>query len=678
MWLLDVKTYTLTDVINPAGIRYAILSHTWSVGEISFTDIQRPELARKKLGWHKIEQTCRVAAERGIRYVWIDTCCIDKSSSAELSEAINSMFAWYKASAECYVHLEDLDGWACDSDLHHSLWAGNSDLGRFGCLICDPVLAAALPACRWFTRGWTLQELIAPKNLYFYDRNWERRGMKSSLKTVLSGITKIDPETLLDPERLSLIPVGKRMSWAASRETTRVEDMAYCLLGIFGVNMPLIYGEGANAFLRLQEAVALATEDLSLFAWTGESGSRGLPYSGVLARAPSQFASCSFLENIDDPLEYDSRSFTMINRRVGFQACLKTEKSQGDYLMRLHCRNADDPELSTVVIRLVKTPGGFVRHRTDSTFHGDQHHGITDPSSWDPVPRMVSIPKTLQYADLVKVRHRYNDSFQFKVTTTEDWYYKLTASLPDLIDETPNSTHWDSSTNKFMTEGHPMFAGLLTGTIYDSTGAFLTQFLVFFGFCDQRARTDGKVGLKPWIALSGDGEALQAPAEESGIFDLPEGVMSERLRMNYPRFLSYAARFFRAQMQATGKAQMQAQAEVDDAMKAGRQMLTDLGEPGDSDFSGSEAGSTGATSNKAKSDISGKQLRQNLTYERPRVFVSASINTLDAGDYTTHRVSMKLSPQVEETTSQKAYIYRFGRGYNGYEACELDGEGGYR
>ncbi|KAK1758893.1 HET-domain-containing protein, partial [Echria macrotheca] len=434
MWLLDVKSYVLVDVVNSTDVRYATLSHTWASEEVSFADIQNLRCAKKRLGWHKIEQSCHLAAQRGIDYVWIDTCCIDKSSSAELSEAINSMFAWYKDSHECYVHLSDLD----PSD----------------------DLETALPKCRWFTRGWTLQELIAPKELLFYDNQWNFRGKKASMTKLLSQITNVDEKILLVPELLSLVSVGKRMSWAAKRQTTRLEDMAYCLFGIFGVNMPLIYGEGTNAFLRLQEAVALATEDLSLFAWTGTSADEGFPYSGILAHSPSQFAACRLLEKIDDPLESDSRSFTVVNRNVGFQACLRTDTNHGDYLMRLHCKDAGDRQDRTVVIRLVKTPGGFVRHSTDNVFYGELHHDVQDLESWDPVPRAVTISKRLSTVDLRSIQQRFSESFHFKVAA-EGFYYKLTASMPELADETHSSTHWDSSTSRFLTEGHPLFTGLL-------------------------------------------------------------------------------------------------------------------------------------------------------------------------------------------------------------------------
>ena len=185
-------------------------------------------------------ETCRLAREQGLSYAWIDTCCIDKSSSAELTEAINSMFNWYKESAICFAFLSDLPA------------------------LKSKVLENELRLCRWFTRGWTLQELIAPKSVEFYDQGWQRRGTKQSLQQELSAITGIDLEILEDSNLLSTIPVARRMSWASRRKTSRVEDRAYSLLGLFDVNVPLIYGEGPKAFIRLQEEIMKQNNDLSL------------------------------------------------------------------------------------------------------------------------------------------------------------------------------------------------------------------------------------------------------------------------------------------------------------------------------------------------------------------------------------------------------------------------------
>ncbi|KAK4651983.1 hypothetical protein QC762_0098320 [Podospora pseudocomata] len=185
-------------------------------------------LQQKKPGYDKIRQTIRLAHLNGLKHAWVDTCCINKDSSAELSESINSMYAWYAAAKVCFVYLSDLDPAAADENLEQ-----------------------ALPRCRWFKRGWTLQELIAPRHVIFYDRDWNERGTKDSLSSLLSKITTIPEELLRGDKRLDHYAVGRRMSWASMRKTTRREDEAYCLLGIFNVNMPLLYGEGEAAFFRL-------------------------------------------------------------------------------------------------------------------------------------------------------------------------------------------------------------------------------------------------------------------------------------------------------------------------------------------------------------------------------------------------------------------------------------------
>jgi hypothetical protein len=173
----------------------------------------------------------------------ITSCCIDQRSSAELSEAINAMFRWYKNADVCYVYLSDAE-WCIDKEIM------NETLGK----------------CRWFTRGWTLQELIAPRNIEFYSRDWQKIATKDECCKQLSLITGID-KNILRGSNLANVSIARRMSWASRRETTRQEDIAYCLLGIFDVNIPLIYGEGLKAFQRLQETIMNTTYDQSLFAW---------------------------------------------------------------------------------------------------------------------------------------------------------------------------------------------------------------------------------------------------------------------------------------------------------------------------------------------------------------------------------------------------------------------------
>ncbi|KAH8807594.1 heterokaryon incompatibility protein-domain-containing protein [Xylogone sp. PMI_703] len=268
MWLLNVDTFCLEFFHGPDQVRYAILSHTWEKEEVIYQDMSNLSLARQKSGWYKIEMTCNTARDASLKYAWIDTCCIDKSSSAELSEAINSMYDWYKQSTICYAYLCDLPD---SADNPHS-----------------PM--EYLRKSRWFTRGWTLQELIAPRNIVFYNASWSIVGSKHRYVPILAKVTGVDVSVLEDTGHLVDIPVGRKISWAAKRVTTRIEDNAYSLLGILNVNMPLLYGEGHKAFIRLQEEVVKISNDLSLFAWQSSREPRkSLKYSGIFAHFPSEF-----------------------------------------------------------------------------------------------------------------------------------------------------------------------------------------------------------------------------------------------------------------------------------------------------------------------------------------------------------------------------------------------------
>ncbi|OJJ30900.1 hypothetical protein ASPWEDRAFT_44873 [Aspergillus wentii DTO 134E9] len=200
-----------------------------------------------------------MAFTNDIHYVWIDTCCIDKTSSSELSEAINSMYCWYREARVCYAFLADIK-------------------------TVDQV-----PQSQWFTRGWTLQELIASAEMTFFNQDWRELGSKKEPKELISGRTGIATSILDQTADLESVCIAQRMSWAAKRETARLEDQAYCLLGIFGINMPMLYGEGKNAFIRLQEEILRISSDESIFAWKSSHGYR----SGLLADPPSAFEDCA-------------------------------------------------------------------------------------------------------------------------------------------------------------------------------------------------------------------------------------------------------------------------------------------------------------------------------------------------------------------------------------------------
>ena len=294
MRLLDTKTLKLREFIGSDIPEYAILSHTWEKEEVSFQDYPKPD-SRKLAGFSKISRCCALAASEGWQYVWIDTCCIDKSSSAELSEAINSMYRWYAEAQVCYVYMADI---SVVRNKENPLSFKNRTFAE----------------SRWFTRGWTLQELLAPRSVSFYDSNWTNFGLRASLEDELEAATRISKHNFQRPRDAS---IAAKMSWASFRETTRIEDVAYCLLGLFDVNMPLLYGEGNKAFKRLQHEIIRSTDDESIFAWSN----RYAFVSGMFANSPDDFANSGDI--IPILLKPRRNPYTVTNRGLAFETPIR-------------------------------------------------------------------------------------------------------------------------------------------------------------------------------------------------------------------------------------------------------------------------------------------------------------------------------------------------------------------
>ena len=271
---------------------YVILSHRWGPveDEVSFRDMTQDSpqhgRARQKQGYSKIEQCCRQALRDKIGHAWVDTCCIDKNSSAELSEAINSMFDWYGRASICYVYLGDVE----------SSREKNGRAEKEDCFAKN----SSFRASRWFTRGWTLQEMIAPVDVRFHSKDWVEIGRKREMTGLLREITKVSEDILVHPHALKNVHVSQKMYWASGRETTREEDRAYSLLGLFGINMPIIYGEGSHAFARLQQEIIQSSFDHTIFAWQLRSN-----LSGLLAQSPNDFASSAKVRPMSQR-EYDT------------------------------------------------------------------------------------------------------------------------------------------------------------------------------------------------------------------------------------------------------------------------------------------------------------------------------------------------------------------------------------
>jgi hypothetical protein len=234
------------DLLDNEGLKYAILSHTWHKDndqEVTSEDL-RKGTGKSKIGNTKISFCAKQAIQDGIQYIWVDTCCIDKSNNnsnkaIELQYAINSMFRWYQNATKCYAYLEDVPGPEIDASGESYQTPSELSLGK----------------SRWFTRGWTLQELIAPKVVEFYSQDWHHIGSKASLEREISKITSI-PVQALRESRLDGFSTTERISWGEKRQTKYEEDKAYSLFGLFGVFMPPNYGEGKDyAFQRLHDEI---------------------------------------------------------------------------------------------------------------------------------------------------------------------------------------------------------------------------------------------------------------------------------------------------------------------------------------------------------------------------------------------------------------------------------------
>ncbi|KAJ4325739.1 hypothetical protein N0V94_000499 [Neodidymelliopsis sp. IMI 364377] len=336
MRLVDVHTIELHWFNDNEIPEYAILSHTWGLDEVSHQELvwinrirafsnsndtpsssttslssqngQAPLMLAametmlrssssfgtnlstfthddlmNRRGYLKIVNAAKEAQSLGYKYIWIDTCCIDKSSSAELQEAINSMYRWYRDAKVCIVYLEDI-------------WPPKTGPGELR--TASEIAKNAFETSRWTKRGWTLQELVAPAVCRFHLRDWQLLGEKVEFLQELSETTGIPVYVLEERRAVGEVSVAERMSWAAHRLTTRVEDVAYCLLGLFDIQMPLLYGEGSKAFVRLQEEILKTIDDYSLFAWRAVDSLLST-YRGLLARSPFEFRHCQSFERED-------------------------------------------------------------------------------------------------------------------------------------------------------------------------------------------------------------------------------------------------------------------------------------------------------------------------------------------------------------------------------------------
>ncbi|KAF2254238.1 HET-domain-containing protein [Trematosphaeria pertusa] len=370
MRLINTTTLALEHFLGGRFPKYAILSHTWGTEEVTYQDWSNPSTASRLKGYEKIVSTCQQAKKDGFAYVWVDTNCIDKSSSAELAEAINSMFEWYTLAEVCYAYLADVETF---KPLTHTREIRRS---------------------RWFRRGWTLQELLAPGRVVFYAADWSPLGTRATLARHVSAATGIAMRYLA-PERGEVADdrihswvrnryalvhdasVAERMTWLARRETSRVEDMAYCALGIFGIHMPLVYGEGIRAFSRLQEEILKVSDDHSLFCWSWAVGER---QGSLLSPCPQGFREAARYV----PLQAGTRPLPYTMTNVGLSIRLPLIRCWSSFIGALNVQIAGESQLVGISMSGNLTTGRFMRrHYPDVPIpicHGveEVHAPLTD------------------------------------------------------------------------------------------------------------------------------------------------------------------------------------------------------------------------------------------------------------------------------------------------------------
>lgn len=373
MRLLDVGTLEVGEFFEDDIPEYAALSHTWGSEEASLQQWTRhPNPAEStKRGFLKVLSVCRLAQREGFQYLWVDTVCIDKTSSEHVTEAINSMFQWYREAKVCYAYLEDVE---------HQPKARQID---------------QLRTCRWFTRGWTVQELLAPKTVKFYDHNWSMIGTKIALVKDIADITSIDEKVLLDSSEVTRQSIAQRMSWFARRKTTRKEDIAYCMMGIFDVNMLAMYGEGNKAFIRLQEGIINTVNDHTIFCWTWPEDTPRPAWLPVLAPSPAAFRhSRAYIP--DRKRQRENMYGYSVTNNLAIQMPLQIAVSSGvSCFALLDVRRSDNPSEHAVAIPLVRlAPRPSWSTRPEPVWRAEYPASpVLLPPSWESAPRDLSLAR---------------------------------------------------------------------------------------------------------------------------------------------------------------------------------------------------------------------------------------------------------------------------------------------
>ncbi|QIW94755.1 hypothetical protein AMS68_000273 [Peltaster fructicola] len=343
------------DVTNPLdgrkSFRYAILSHRWRDEEVTLLDCADLRKARAMAGWQKLDAFRTVARGNGYEHVWMDTCCIDKRSSTELSEALNSMFRWYEMAHICYAYLDDVhDTWGPRDIPPSSMIPRPTQEGEFphrrpnsgcddkdslvttrtvvdedfnparGLTVYRPLLPsdekwANLVCSEWFTRGWTLQEMIAPTNLVFCNSTWTMIRECRAIAGLIAAASGVDEALLVGERTIEDYSIAQKLSWASCRKTTLPEDRAYSLFGILDTRIPIFYGEGVFAFHRLQEQLLMSTTDTTIFAWQDRGASSEVrKRASLLASSPDVFKNSGHITSV--PTTAQQQRLQVIGSRV--------------------------------------------------------------------------------------------------------------------------------------------------------------------------------------------------------------------------------------------------------------------------------------------------------------------------------------------------------------------------
>ncbi|KAK7743414.1 hypothetical protein SLS62_010608 [Diatrype stigma] len=434
MRLLHAKTLRLLEFPYDDNLpEYAVLSHTWGASgdEVTLKDLHSwTPWFKRKPGWTKIKGCCRQALTDGIEYVWIDTCCLDRPKSTQAQgqstvtaavyhHEVQLMWRYYAGARVCYVHLADV----------HDSPKTNPESPD-----------SSFRRSRWFTRGWTVPEMLAPLFVRFYDASWKYVGSKAELSKTIEEVTGIGAAVVRSPAEVGRQSVACRMSWVAARETSREEDIAYCLLGLFDVaSMPLDYGEGRrSAFLRLQHEILRTSKDQSLFAW-----GYGLPLAGthddckvgMLAETPAAFRHCGEVEPVvmssgggGDGSNSSSvvvePAFEITATGLQFQLPMHIDEATGTALLNLECRvaipGASGEDDYYLVLPLDRSPNG----------RGEFERRPYSKPMLVPLAKLALFPVRAVNTQLTNRPHSMSKHIELSIESPRELAFELTEVYP--------------------------------------------------------------------------------------------------------------------------------------------------------------------------------------------------------------------------------------------------------